>query len=64
MKIAEVRELTDKQLVEKLDAERIALDLMVLNHSVTPLDNPGDITKKRRTIARLLTVLRQRELTK
>jgi len=64
MKIAEVRELTDKQLVEKLDAERIALDQMVLNHSVTPLDNPADIKKKRRTVARLLTVLRQRELTK
>lgn len=64
MKIAEVRELTDKQLVEKLDAERIALDQMVLNHSVTPLDSPADIKKKRRTIARLLTEIRQRELTK
>jgi len=64
MKIAEVRELTDKQLVEKLEAERIALDQMVINHSVTPLDSPADIKKKRKTIARLLTVMRQRELNK
>ena len=64
MKIAEVRELTDKQLVEKLDAERIALDQLVINHSVTPLDSPADIKKKRKTIARLLTEMRQRELKK
>jgi len=64
MKIAEVRELTDNQLLEKLDAERFALDQMVLNHSVTPLDSPVDIKKKRRTVARLLTEIRQRELTK
>lgn len=64
MKIAEVRELTDKELQERLAAERAALDQMVLNHSVTPLDSPADIKKKRRDIARMLTILRERELTK
>ena len=64
MKIAEVRELTDKQLLERLSVEELALSQMVLNHSVTPLDNPVDITKKRRTVARLHTEIRQRELTK
>ena len=62
MKIAEVRELTDKELVERLDAERKALNLMVLNHSVSPLDSSADIRKKRRDIARFMTELRQREL--
>lgn len=64
MKIAEVRELSDKDLRDRIDAERIALDQSVLNHSVTPLDSPADIKKKRRTVARLLTELRQRELKK
>lgn len=64
MKIAEVRELSDKELNERLDAERIALDQMVLNHSVSPLDNPTKIKEKRRDIARFLTELRQRELKK
>lgn len=64
MKITEVRELTDKELQERLDAERMALDELVLNHSVTPLDSPMDIKKKRRTIARMLTEIRQRELKK
>ncbi len=62
MKIAEVRELSDKELKERLDAERIALTQMVLNHSVSPLDNPTKIKEKRRDIARFLTELRQREL--
>jgi len=64
MKIAEVRELNEKELLERLDAEKMALDQMVLGHSVTPLDSPVEIKKKRRTIARMLTELRQRELKK
>ena len=64
MKIAEVRELSDKELKERLDAERIALNQMVLNHSVSPLDSPVKIKEKRRDIARFLTELRQRELKK
>jgi large subunit ribosomal protein L29 len=64
MKIAEVRELSDKELKERLDAERIALNQLVLNHSVSPLDNPTKIKEKRRDIARFLTELRQRELKK
>jgi large subunit ribosomal protein L29 len=62
MKIAEVRELSDKELKERLDAEKTALNQMVLNHSVSPLDNPTKIKEKRRDIARFLTELRQREL--
>ena len=64
MKIAEVRELSDKELTEKLDAERIALDRMVLNHSVSPIDSSIKIREKRRDIARFLTELRKRELNK
>lgn len=64
MKIAEVREMSDKDLLARLDAERMAYDQLVLNHSVTPLDNPTEIKKKRRDVARMLTVLHQRELNK
>ncbi|MBD8348655.1 MULTISPECIES: 50S ribosomal protein L29 [unclassified Dysgonomonas] len=64
MKIAEVKDLSEKDLAERLDVERLALDQLVLNHSVTPLDNPAKIKEKRRDIARILTVLRQREINK
>jgi len=64
MKIAEVRELSDKELLEKLDAEKTALNQMVLNHSVSPLDSSAKIKEKRRDIARFLTELRQRGIKK
>jgi large subunit ribosomal protein L29 len=38
---------------------------MVLNHSISPLDNPAKLNNfARRTIARMKTELRQRELNK
>ncbi len=62
MKISEIREMSDKDLSARLDSDRLAYDQLVLNHSVTPLDNPSDIKKKRRDIARMLTVLHERSL--
>ena len=62
MKIAEVRELSYKELAERLDAEKKALNQMVLNHSVSPLDSSVKIREKRRDIARFQTEIRQREL--
>ena len=62
MKIKEVRELSTKELVERMDAEMSSLDQKQINHSSSPLDNPAAMKEQRRTIARLKTVLRQREL--
>ncbi|MCC8155037.1 MAG: 50S ribosomal protein L29 [Tannerellaceae bacterium] len=62
MKIAEIRELSTQELLERVDAEVAALDQMVINHSISPMDNPAQIKQLRRTIARLKTELRQREL--
>lgn len=64
MKIKEITELTDKDLREKLEQTEAALNQMKLNHQVTPLENPSTIKATRRDIARMKTVLRQRELNK
>jgi large subunit ribosomal protein L29 len=64
MKAKEVRELSDKELVEKIKNETLALDQLILNHAVSPLDNPAQIKAKRKDIARFKTILRQRELNK
>lgn len=63
MKIAEIKELSTKELLERVDAEVARLDQMTINHSISPLDNPAQIKQQRRIIARMKTVLRQRELT-
>ena len=62
MKIAEIRELTTNDLKERVEAEMANYQQMVLNHAISPLDNPAQIRQLRRTIARMKTELRQREL--
>ncbi len=64
MKIAEIRELSTKELLERIDAEVTILDQKVINHAISPLDNPAQIMQQRRLVARLKTELRQRELNK
>ena len=62
MKIAEVRELTSKEIAERIQTDALGLNKMELQHSISPLDNPTQIKELRRDIARLKTVLREREL--
>lgn len=61
MKIKEVRELSTKEIEERIDAEIASLDQKKINHSISPLDNPAQIKEQRKTIARLKTELHQRE---
>jgi large subunit ribosomal protein L29 len=62
MKIAEIREIATSELAERIEAEVANYNQMVLNHSISPLENPAQIKKARRTIARMKAELRQREL--
>ena len=64
MKAKEIKELTTAEIAERLDAEKAKLNNMKLNHTISPLDNPLQIREARKTIARLATERRQRELTK
>ena len=54
--------MSTTDLVERIEAEVANYNQMVLNHSISPLDNPAQIKQLRRTIARMKTVLREREL--
>lgn len=62
MKIAEVRELTSKEIAERVQADGVKLNQMELQHSISPLDNPTQIKELRRDIARMKTILRERAL--
>jgi len=62
MKTSEIKELTKKEIVEKLQVEKENLVRLKLNHAVSPLDNPMKIQVSKKNIARLQTVLREREL--
>ena len=64
MKTAEVKKLVDKEIVERLESEKANLSKLKLSHAISPLDNPSQIRETRKTIARLETELRQREINK
>ncbi len=63
MKNSEIREMTTKEVVERIDTERAMLTKLRLNHAVSPLENPLKLRETRRNIARLNTELRKREVT-
>jgi large subunit ribosomal protein L29 len=62
MKIAEIKELSTKELQERIEAETVNLEQKKINHSISPLDSPAVITKARKDLARMKTEMRQREL--
>ncbi len=64
MKIAEIREFTDAELAERLDAEVANYTNMKFNHHISPVEDNSQIKKLRRDIARMKTETRQRELNK
>ncbi|MGC9331412.1 MAG: 50S ribosomal protein L29 [Bacteroidales bacterium] len=62
MKNSEIKQLTTKELVEKIGDNKNTLNRLIMSHAVSPLDNPNKITDVKRDIARLKTELRSREL--
>ena len=62
MKQSVIKEMATNELEDRLDEEKSRLEKMKVNHLVSPLENPKQITFSRKTIARILTELRNREL--
>jgi len=62
MKITEIKELTSKEIVERLQTEKETLVRLKLSHAVSPLENTNKLRESKQNIARLKTVLREREL--
>ncbi|MBP8790117.1 MAG: 50S ribosomal protein L29 [Breznakibacter sp.] len=61
MKTAEIKEMSIAEIKEKIELESAQLHQLELNHVVSPLENPMKIRHTRKNIARLLTILRQKQ---
>ena len=64
MKIEDIKNMPTNELTEKLKSVEAEYSQMLLNHAVSPLADTSKIKASRRDIARIKTVLRQRELNK
>ncbi len=62
MKVKEVRELTAQELNSKLGDLKKDLFNLRLQHATNQLDNPQRIVEVKRDIARVKTVLREKEI--
>jgi large subunit ribosomal protein L29 len=62
MKSTEIKELSKKEIIERLQVEKENLVRLRLNHAVSPLDNPEKIKESKKNVARLKTILHEKEL--
>lgn len=62
MKQEDIKNLSADDLQENLAEQSATLDRLRMNHSVSPLENPKQLKEVRRTVARLKTEIRKREL--
>ncbi|MEG1606935.1 MAG: 50S ribosomal protein L29 [Mucinivorans sp.] len=61
MKTAEINELTVGELQERILTEKSLLQQAKMNHSVSPAEDTSTTRKSRRIIARMLTILNQKQ---
>ncbi|WP_417588975.1 50S ribosomal protein L29 [Owenweeksia hongkongensis] len=63
MKASVVREMTTQEIKEQLEELKLTYSKTKMGHTISPLENPLELKKARKNIARLSTELRSRELT-
>ena len=61
MKASEVREMSIADLRERIELENANLDTMKVNHTISPLEDTSKIAKARKDIARMMTILAEKE---
>jgi large subunit ribosomal protein L29 len=64
MEASVIREMDIQDLVEALKTNELNLTKKKISHKVASLENPIELRKIRRTVARIRTEIRRRELEK
>ena len=63
MKVSEVREMSIADLRDRIEVEKSNLDTMKINHAISPLEDTSRFRKTRQDIARMITILAEKEKT-
>lgn len=61
MKAKEIREMAIADLRERIEVEKMDLNKMKMNHVISPLEDTSKIKKAKTDIARMMTVLAEKE---
>lgn len=62
MNITEIKAMSPSELSKALKEQKEELFNLRFQHSINQLDNPMKLVETKKTIARILTVLREKEL--
>ncbi len=62
MKAKEIRELATEEIRERIRETEAELQRLRFQHAIAELENPMQLRNLRRELARLKTILREREL--
>ncbi|MDZ4840238.1 MAG: 50S ribosomal protein L29 [Bacteroidota bacterium] len=62
MKQKDIIELSDTQLTTTLDEQKTQLTRSRMSHAISPIENPARLNQQRKTIARIKTEIRSREI--
>jgi len=63
MKVEEIRAKSNEELAAELTSLKEELFKLRFQHSTNQLENPAQISSVKKDIARVMTVIRERELT-
>lgn len=64
MKNAEIKSLSESEIMERIASEQVNLSKLNFAHAISPIENPNKIKESRKLIARLKTSLSQKQLAK
>ena len=64
MKAKEIKEMTNDELVAKLESLKEELFILRFRHATGQLENPNVLNSVKKDIARVKTIIREREIKK
>lgn len=62
MKTKDIREFTDAEIAARIREESDHLLKLRLNNAISAIESPAKIRESRKTVARLKTILRERQM--
>jgi large subunit ribosomal protein L29 len=60
MKSKDIRDLNNEEILARINEEQEMLTRIRFNHAISAVENPLKIRKARKTVARLITILNER----
>ena len=61
MKVSEIRNLNDKEILEKVKESKKELLNLRIKNATGSLDKPSKLKEMKKDVARMLTILKERE---